>query len=111
MLALMAILCLGAAEGSPDADPEEREAARAKIEELREQRREMLARHRKELAALEAEIRAYGGRTGSRGKRRSIVQARSQRCPEPAMPADDTTAEMTVTGTTSAMMRFNSMSP
>jgi hypothetical protein len=49
---------------------EEREAARAKIEELREQRREMLARHRKELAALEAEIRAYGGRTGSRGKRR-----------------------------------------
>lgn len=49
---------------------EEREAARAKIEELREQRREMLARHRKELAALEAEIRAYGGRTASRGKRR-----------------------------------------
>ena len=37
---------------------EEREAARAKVEELRDQRREMLARHRKEIAALEAEIRA-----------------------------------------------------
>ena len=49
---------------------EEREAARAKVEELRDQRREMLTRHRKEIAALEAEIRAYGGRTGGRGKRR-----------------------------------------
>jgi hypothetical protein len=46
------------------------EAARAQIEALRQKRRELVARHRKELAALEAEIRGLGGRTGG-GRRRS----------------------------------------
>ncbi len=49
---------------------EAREAARARIEELRSLRREAAARHRKELAAIDAEIRSLGGRTG-RAKRRS----------------------------------------
>ena len=48
---------------------EEKEAARAQIEELRNARRDIVARHRKELAAIDAEIRALGGRS-SRGKRR-----------------------------------------
>ena len=47
-----------------------KEAARAKIEELRDARRDMLARHRKELAGIDAKIRALGGRSG-RGKRRA----------------------------------------
>ena len=48
---------------------EAKEAARAQIEELRNARREMVARHRKELATLDAEIRALGGRS-ARGRRR-----------------------------------------
>lgn len=48
---------------------QEREAARAHLEELRATRREMVARHRKELAAIDAEIRSLGGRT-PRGRRR-----------------------------------------
>ncbi len=48
---------------------EAREAARAQIDALREQRREMVARHRKELAALDAEIRGLGGRS-ARGRKR-----------------------------------------
>lgn len=48
----------------------EKEAARAQIEELRNTRRETVARHRKELAAIDAEIRALGGRS-ARGKKRS----------------------------------------
>ena len=48
----------------------EKEAARAQIEELRNARREMVARHRKELAAIDAEIRGLGGRS-ARGKRRA----------------------------------------
>jgi hypothetical protein len=48
---------------------EAKEAARAQIEELRSARREMVAGHRKELAAIDAEIRALGGRS-SRAKRR-----------------------------------------
>jgi hypothetical protein len=48
---------------------QEREAARAHLEELRIARREMVARHRKELAAIDAEIRSLGGRA-PRGKRR-----------------------------------------
>jgi hypothetical protein len=48
------------------------EAAREKIEALRQQRRDMVARHKKELAAIDAEIRSLGGRTGTaRGRRRS----------------------------------------
>jgi uncharacterized protein YhaN len=46
------------------------EAARAQIDELRQQRRAAAARHRKELAAIDAEIRKLGGRTGP-GRRRS----------------------------------------
>jgi len=49
-----------------------REAVRAQIEELRQTRREMLSRHRKELATLDAEIRGLGGRT-TRGKRRGTA--------------------------------------
>lgn len=49
---------------------EAKEAARAQIDELRNARREMAARHRKELAAIDAEIRALGGRS-ARGKRRT----------------------------------------
>ena len=49
---------------------EAKEAARAQIEELRNTRRDMMTRHRKELAAIDAEIRALGGRSG-RGKRRA----------------------------------------
>jgi hypothetical protein len=48
-------------------EAQEKEAMRAKLEELREERRQIQARHRKELAAIEAEIRAHGGRTGTRG--------------------------------------------
>jgi len=48
----------------------EKEAARAQVEELRNARREMVARHRKELAAIDAEIRGLGGRS-ARGKRRA----------------------------------------
>jgi hypothetical protein len=47
-----------------------KEAARAQIEELRNARRDMQARHRKELAAIDAEIRALGGRS-SRGRKRA----------------------------------------
>lgn len=49
---------------------EAKEAARAQIEELRTARRDMLARHRKELAAIDAEIRTLGGRS-SRGRKRA----------------------------------------
>ncbi|MCG6965637.1 MAG: hypothetical protein LJE59_03940 [Chromatiaceae bacterium] len=48
---------------------EAKEAIRAHLDELRSARREMLARHRKEIAAVDAEIRKLGGR-GGRGKRR-----------------------------------------
>ena len=44
-------------------------AVREQIEELRNVRRETVARHRKELAAIDAEIRGLGGRT-PRGKQR-----------------------------------------
>jgi hypothetical protein len=49
----------------------EKEAARAKLEELREKRRALLAKHKKELAAVEAEIRSYGGRTTGPRRRSS----------------------------------------
>lgn len=49
---------------------EAKEAARAQLEALRNQRRELLARHRKELAAIDAEIRGLGGRA-PRARRRS----------------------------------------
>lgn len=46
------------------------EAAREQIDALRQQRREIVARHKKELAAIDAEIRKLGGRTGP-GRRRA----------------------------------------
>jgi hypothetical protein len=46
-------------------------AVRAQIEELRNLRRETVARHRKELAAIDAEIRGLGGRTPRSKQRRS----------------------------------------
>jgi hypothetical protein len=46
-----------------------REAARAQLEELRQKRRDAVARHRKELAAIDAEIRALGGRAPRSRKR------------------------------------------
>jgi len=51
---------------------EAREAVRAQLEDLRHARREMIARHRKELAAIDAEIRSLGGR-GGRSKRRAAA--------------------------------------
>ncbi|MCB1725589.1 MAG: hypothetical protein H6959_00250 [Chromatiaceae bacterium] len=48
---------------------EAKEAVRAQLDELRTKRRETVARQRKELAALDAEIRALGGRA-ARGRRR-----------------------------------------
>ena len=43
---------------------EAKEVAREQIKALRAKRREAVARHRKELAAIDAEIREMGGRTG-----------------------------------------------
>lgn len=48
---------------------EAREAARARIDELRNLRRDTVARQRKELAAIDAEIRSLGGRTGGAKRR------------------------------------------
>lgn len=60
---------LARAREQQEAD-EAREATRAQLDELRNKRREMLARHRKELTAIDAEIRSLGGR-GSRSRRRA----------------------------------------
>ena len=46
-----------------------KEENKAQLEELRQARREIVARHRKELSAIDAEVRALGGRT-RRAKRR-----------------------------------------
>lgn len=48
---------------------EAEEATRARIDALRATKRELLARHRRELAEIDAEIRSLGGR-GGRAKRR-----------------------------------------
>lgn len=48
---------------------EAKEAVRAQLDELRAERRDMIARHRKELAAIDSQIRGLGGRT-ARGKKR-----------------------------------------
>ena len=60
-----------AAEREEQEAAEAREAARAQIEELRNQRREAVARHRRELAEIDAEIRSLGGRAGGSKRRRS----------------------------------------
>lgn len=52
-------------------EAEAKEAARAHIEELKAKRRDIVARHRKELAAVDAEIRGLGGRAPRRKSRNS----------------------------------------
>jgi hypothetical protein len=49
----------------------EREAMRAEVDKLKTERKAILARHRKELAAIDAKIRKLGGRAVSRGTRGS----------------------------------------
>jgi hypothetical protein len=51
----------------------EREAMRAEIEKLRADRKAAVARHRKELAAIDAKIRKLGGRTTGRTARASAA--------------------------------------
>ncbi len=48
----------------------ERETIKQQIQELRGQRRELLARHKREVAALDKQIRELGGRTGGNGRGR-----------------------------------------
>jgi hypothetical protein len=48
----------------------QKEAAKAELAKLRATRKEMLARHKKELAEIDAEIRAHGGRTVGASKGR-----------------------------------------
>ena len=49
----------------------EREAMRAEVDKLKAERKTILSRHRKELAAIDAKIRSMGGRTTARGARGS----------------------------------------
>jgi len=46
----------------------EREAVREQIEQLRAERRQLVVDHKKQLAALDSQIRKLGGRVPSRGK-------------------------------------------
>ena len=59
-----------AKEREEQEEAEAREAVKEHIDGLRQQRREMVARHRKELAAVDAEIRSLGGRA-PRSRRRA----------------------------------------
>lgn len=52
---------------------EAKEALKEQLNELRAKRREAVARHRKELASIDAEIRSLGGRTGGGRRRRSTA--------------------------------------
>ena len=47
----------------------EKEALKSKIAELRRKKKTLMAQHRKELAAIDAEIRALGGRSGGGGRK------------------------------------------
>lgn len=51
-------------------EAKQKEAMKAKITELREKKKALMAKHRKELAAVDAEIRALGGRSGGGRKGR-----------------------------------------
>lgn len=53
----------------------QKEALKSKIAELREQKKSLMAKHRKELAAIDAEIRALGGRGGARKGRQTGASA------------------------------------
>ena len=50
-----------------------REAVREKVDALREKRKALLAKHRKELAAIDSQIRKLGGKTASGGRGRGSV--------------------------------------
>lgn len=50
---------------------EAKEAVKAQLDELRAMRRDTVARHRRELAAIDAEIRSLGGRTARSRRRQS----------------------------------------
>lgn len=50
----------------------QQEAIRQEVEALRAQRREVIAQHKKELAAIDAKIKKLGGRTGG-GRRRGAA--------------------------------------
>ncbi|WP_078119307.1 hypothetical protein [Thiosocius teredinicola] len=52
-------------------EAEAKEATRAQIDELKAKRRDVVARQRKELAAIDAEIRSLGGRAPRRKSRSS----------------------------------------
>jgi hypothetical protein len=56
-------------------EAKQKEAMKTKIAELREQKKALMAKHRKELAAIDAEIRALGGRSGGRKGRQSGASA------------------------------------
>ncbi|MGD9256065.1 MAG: hypothetical protein PVF23_09905 [Chromatiales bacterium] len=56
-------------------EAKQKEAMKTKIAELREQKKVLMAKHRKELAAIDAEIRALGGRSGGRKGRQSGASA------------------------------------
>lgn len=47
----------------------QQEAVRQEVDALRAQRRELIAKHKKEVAAIDAKIKKLGGRTGG-GRRR-----------------------------------------
>lgn len=53
----------------------EKEALKAQITELRDKKKALMAQHRKELAAIDAEIRALGGRSGGRKGRQTGASA------------------------------------
>jgi len=53
----------------------EREATRSMIEELRNKRRELVAKQRKELAAIDAKIRKLGGRTKAKSRSKGSVSS------------------------------------
>ncbi|MEJ2307953.1 MAG: hypothetical protein P8Z78_01395 [Gammaproteobacteria bacterium] len=48
----------------------QKEKAKAELAKLRDERKELIAKHKKKLAALDAQIRAMGGRTGGASKGR-----------------------------------------
>jgi hypothetical protein len=56
-------------------EAKQKEAMKTKIAELREQKKALMAKHRKELAAIDTEIRALGGRSGGRKGRQSGASA------------------------------------
>ena len=55
-----------AAERQQEEEEKQREALKTEIAELRSQRRELVARHKKELARIDSQIKKLGGKSGSR---------------------------------------------